>query len=250
ESVSGGQLLNENQIQKNEAPSRAQRFLEKRDILFQMVRPYQKNNYFFDKEGDYVASTGYAQLRTEQNPHFVFQYLHYQGFVDKVIKRCTGTSYPAINSADLSKIGINLPKYSEQKKIADFLALIDERIQTQIKIINHLQSLIKGFCQKLFLQELRFKSKERKFFPEWQYKKGNFVFENVSDKNHNSDIPILAITQDKGAVPRDMIDYSINVTENSVSNYKVVKKGDFIISLRSFQGGIEYSKYTGICSPA
>ena len=39
-------------------------------------------------------------------------------------------------------------------------------------------------------------------------------------------------------------------TENSIENYKVVEKGDFIISLRSFQGGIEYSNYQGICSPA
>ena len=63
-------------------------------------------------------------------------------------------------------------------------------------------------------------------------------------------MPILAISQEYGAVPREMINYQISVTEKSIDGYKVVEKGDFIISLRSFQGGIEYSNYKGICSPA
>ena len=79
---------------------------------------------------------------------------------------------------------------------------------------------------------------------------GNEIFENISDKNHNSDLPILAITQEYGAIPRDLIDYNLTVTDKSVESYKVVQMGDFIISLRSFQGGIEYSEYKGICSPA
>ena len=40
------------------------------------------------------------------------------------------------------------------------------------------------------------------------------------------------------------------MTAESVANYKEVRVGDFIISLRSFQGGIEYSRHHGICSPA
>ena len=76
------------------------------------------------------------------------------------------------------------------------------------------------------------------------------MFEPIVNKNHNSELPVLAITQDQGAVPRDMIDYKVIVSEKSVAGYKVVEVGDFIISLRSFQGGIEYSNYKGLCSPA
>ena len=94
--------------------------------------------------------------------------------------------------------------------------------------------------------ELRFPE----FSGEWIIMHGNDLFEQISNKNHNSDLPILAITQDQGAVPREMIDYNISVTDASVASYKVVEIGDFIISLRSFQGGIEYSNYKGICSPA
>ena len=92
-------------------------------------------------------------------------------------------------------------------------------------------------------------------FPEFQgngidFVHGNKLFKSITNKNHNSDLPILAITQDQGAVPRDQIEYNVTVTDKSLSNYKIVEVGDFIISLRSFQGGIEYSRFKGICSPA
>jgi len=171
ESVSSGVLLKEEVVFKSNAPSRAQRLLKKGDVLFQMVRPYQKNNLFFNLEGDYVGSTGYAQLRTKFSSEFLFQYLQTQKFVDKVIERCTGTSYPAINSTDLSNIGISLPSLEEQKKIATFLSLIDARIQTQNKIIENLESLIKSLEVKFFNQEQKFKNSYGKSFSDWQPKK-------------------------------------------------------------------------------
>lgn len=85
---------------------------------------------------------------------------------------------------------------------------------------------------------------------EWLYEYGNVLFDSIVNKNHNSELPILAITQENGAIPRDMINYRVSVEDKSIEGYKVVDVGDFIISLRTFQGGIEYSRYKGICSPA
>jgi type I restriction enzyme S subunit len=85
---------------------------------------------------------------------------------------------------------------------------------------------------------------------EWGGEYGDVLFEQISNKDHHSDLPVLAITQDQGAIPRDLIDYHVSVTEKSIESYKVVEVGDFIISLRSFQGGIEYSNFKGLCSPA
>lgn len=79
---------------------------------------------------------------------------------------------------------------------------------------------------------------------------GDELFEPIVNKNHDSDLPILAITQDNGAIPRDDINYNVIVSDKSIQGYKIVEIGDFIISLRSFQGGIEYSRYKGLCSPA
>ena len=86
---------------------------------------------------------------------------------------------------------------------------------------------------------------------DWDYISGGDVFSNAVEKNsQNLPLPILAITQENGAIPRDEINYSVIVSDESIKNYKIVKKGDFIISLRTFQGGIEYSSFDGLCSPA
>jgi len=170
ESVENGELKKENTINKNEAPSRSQRVLNVNDILFQMVRPYQMNNLYFDRVGNYVASTGYAQIRTEQNTMCLYQYLHFKKFVDKVIERCTGTSYPAINSTDLSNILISFPTLPEQQKIASFLSLMDKKIGQLKQKKELLQAYKKGIMQKLFSQEIRFKDENRNDFEDWEMK--------------------------------------------------------------------------------
>lgn len=150
ESVVQGRLIKEDRINKNEAPSRAQRLLRKNDILFQMVRPYQKNNFFFKRnETDFVASTGYAQIRTKGNPEYLFQFLHEEKFVRKVIEKCTGTGYPAINSTDLSNIEINIPCEKEQNKIANFLSVIDDKINHTENQIIQAQEYKKGLLQNM-----------------------------------------------------------------------------------------------------
>ena len=88
---------------------------------------------------------------------------------------------------------------------------------------------------------------------EWCAKKeykAKDIFCSVSDKNHNGDYEILSATQDRGIIPRSQVDIDIKYDVNNTSGYKKVEKGDFVISLRSFQGGIEYSEYTGLVSPA
>lgn len=84
----------------------------------------------------------------------------------------------------------------------------------------------------------------------WATVPGNELFQQVNNREAPPGLPILAITQEHGAIPRHMIDYHVSVTEKSLETYKEVQPGDFIISLRSFQGCIEFSEYHGICSPA
>ena len=93
-------------------------------------------------------------------------------------------------------------------------------------------------------------------FPQFQYgvgwgtPHGDVLFQVINNRNASPGLPVLAITQEHGAIPRDQINYHVSVTAESVASYKEVCRGDFIISLRSFQGGIEYSQHHGICSPA
>ena len=145
ESVCKGQLLIENIIEKETAPSRAQRVLHDNDILFQCVRPYQRNNLFFASKPidlQYVASTGYAQIRTNECASFIYHLLHTPNFNKDVMLRCTGSSYPAISSGDLAEIAVYICDIDEQERIGNFLDLVDRRIQVQNKIIKHRKSLI------------------------------------------------------------------------------------------------------------
>lgn len=170
ESVDKGNLIKQDTVKRELAPSRAQRVLKDDDILFQMVRPYQRNNYLFRLGKGYVASTGYAQIRAKESPDFLNQKLLTNRFVSDVLVRCTGTSYPAINSSDLAEIEIALPKEVEQQRIAAFLSAVDAKIEQLTKKEQLLQQYKKGVMHKLFSQEIRFKADDGSEFSEWENK--------------------------------------------------------------------------------
>ena len=200
----------------------------KNDVLFQMVRPYQMNNLFFNKRGDYVASTGYAQIRTLQNSMYIFQYLHFQKFVDKVIERCTGTSYPAINSTDLSNIEISFPTLTEQTKIAEFFTAIDAKIQALKKKKSLLENYKKGVMQKLFSQELRFKDENGEEFADWEEMKLGDVLIKNSTKNKDQKYNLVQSVSNKhGFINQDEMFEDRRVASKDTSNYYVIEKNHF-----------------------
>lgn len=151
ESVEKGILKKKNLIYKDNAPSRAQRLLQLGDVLFQLVRPYQNNNYLFLLSGNYVASTGYAQLRAKYCSKFLYQLLHLESFISEVMNRCTGTSYPAINSSDLASIEVGVPCELEQTKIANFLSAIDDKITIKKTELDKLKIWKQGLLQQMFV---------------------------------------------------------------------------------------------------
>lgn len=167
-----------------------------------------------------------------------------------IYKIKTGNTIEHILASELKTLEVTKTEFIEQQKIAVFLSAVDSKIDQLTRKKELLEQYKKGAMQNIFSQELRFKADDGSEFPDWEEKNGGKLFESISNKNHNSDLPILAISQEHGAIPRELINYQISVTDKSVDSYKIVDVGDFIISLRSFQGGIEYSNYKGICSPA
>ena len=155
EAVEKGELRKIQEIMREEAPSRAQRVIDNNDILFQCVRPYQKNNYIHrilnTSNQQWVASTGYAQIRTTELPNYIYHLLNTDEFNRKVMVRCTGSSYHAINSEDLATIHLYYtPDKKEQLKISRLLDLLDKRIATQNKIIEDLKKLKSAISERLF----------------------------------------------------------------------------------------------------
>ena len=175
ESVSGSEMTYHRTENKRSAPSRAQRVAQKGDLFYQTVRPYQKNNYLFDKdEYNYVFSTGYAQLRPKVSGVFLLGLVQSDSFVKTVLNSCTGTSYPAINSNDLSLIEVRSPRiYEEQEKIGSFLAHLESLLTLHQRKYEKLLNIKKSMLEKMFpkegevVPEIRFKG----FTGAWEQRK-------------------------------------------------------------------------------
>lgn len=156
ESVTQGKLVRENIIKRENSPSRAQRIVHKDDILFQTVRPYQRNNLHFQYYGNYVASTGYAIIRSRIDSGFLYAQMNTDMFVNSVLDLCTGTSYPAINPTALATILVSFPKSkSEQTRIACILSDMDNEIQELEKQLEKYKRLKQGMMQSLLTGKIR-----------------------------------------------------------------------------------------------
>lgn len=160
ESVAGGRLLERKLVLRERAPSRAQRRFVQGDILFQTVRPYQRNNLLvgFDA-ANYVASTGYAVIRGRalcSCSEFIYHIIHVDDFVNGVLDRCTGTSYPAINPGKLAEIIVRIPEaVAEQRAIASVLSDMDAEIAALEAKRAKYESIKQGMMQELLTGKTR-----------------------------------------------------------------------------------------------
>lgn len=143
-----------------------------------------------------------------------------------------------IHLSELKKQLVPYPKKEEQDKIAEILSTWDEGIETLEKLIEQKEILKKATMQKLFFEK-----------ESWQMMRFDKIFKDFCKKNCPRE-RLLSATQENGVIPRDMLSGKVMSPEGSLNGYKLIEAGDFVISLRSFQGGLEYSKYRGILSPA
>jgi type I restriction enzyme S subunit len=242
ESVEAGKLIAKKTVKKNEAPSRAQRVLHVGDVIFQMVRPYQRNNFFFQENDSstYVASTGYAQLRAKDSPKFLFQSVHVDDFVDRVIAKCTGSSYPAINSSDLAEVPLVVPSPDEQQKIADCLSSLDELIAAQTRKVEALKTHKKGLMQQLFPREGETQPRLR--FPEFRNGGGwkiRELSEFITERNEYpvEQVPLFSLTIEDGVTPKTERYERSFLVNDEADAYKLVQPNDFAFNPMNLRFG-------------
>ncbi len=154
ESVEQGRLTEKKKIDRECAPSRAQRTLNDDDILFQTVRPYQKNHYLFksDKSScQWVASTGYALLRPNVDPTYLYSLIGSESINKEVMIRCTGTAYPAIRAEELADIEtLHTLSLAEQEKIGTFFRALDELIAAREEELEKLRQMKAALLEAMF----------------------------------------------------------------------------------------------------
>ena len=153
ESVVGTEMLAHRTEEKKTAPSRAQRLAHTGDLFYQMVRPYQKNNYLFEKpDKHYVFSTGYAQMCPFVDGYFLLSLVQNEQFVKNVLDNCTGTSYPAINANDLAEIEVFSPKNKrEHCQIGTYFRNLDNLITLHQRKLEKFKNLKRSMLDKMFV---------------------------------------------------------------------------------------------------
>ena len=188
-------------------------------------------------------------MRSEHSS-FVNALLDTSAFENEIAKNM-GATINQITGYMFSKMEFMIPSGDEQQKIGEYFQSLDNLITLHQRKCEETKILKKYMLQKMFPQngqkvpEIRFKG----FTDDWEQRKLGDVFKEYSEKNH-TELPALTIIQGGGTVKREDSDRNLMYDKSNLSNYKMVRKDDFIVHLRSFEGGLEKASSDGIISPA
>ena len=195
-----------------------------------------------------------AILRTDKSElygKFLIQYLLSWTGQNELLKRQTGSALKQLPIGAIKDVEVPITSIAEQGKIGEYFADLDNLITLHQRKCDETKKLKKYMLQKMFPQngekvpEIRFLG----FTDDWEQRKLGEVFKEYSEKNH-TELPALTIIQGGGTVKREDSDRILMYDESNLSSYKMVRKDDFIVHLRSFEGGLEKSSLDGIVSPA
>ena len=156
-----------------------------------------------------------------------------------------------ISFDEYTSVSVLLPGTEEQDRIADFFRHLDNLITLHQRKFEKLTNVKKSMLEKMFPQngssypEIRFKG----FTDPWEQRKAKELFVSTADKGY-PELPVLSATQDRGMIRRDENSINIFHDKKNEAGYKRVLPGQFVIHLRSFQGGFAHSAIEGITSPA
>lgn len=186
------------------------------------------------------------RARNKINRDFALQRFRlclYDGTFRSIASKTTSIAHLGVSR--FANLKLSWPPLLEQKKIAKILAIWDRAIEATEKLIENSAAQKNALMQQLLTGRKRLPG----LSSEWQWLKASEVFRPVS-KRANFDEELLSVTQEQGVVPRSILERKVVMPRGATSNYKLVVPGNFVISLRSFQGGLEYSTHRGLVSPA
>ena len=197
-----------------------------------------KNAILHETDANQTFGAFMMVFRSDKN-HFVHQLLNTRRYSSQVSENL-GARINQITSSDLSSFEFFFPKgNNEMNKISALLDLLDERIATQNKIIEDLKKLKSAIIEKLY-SEIQGK--------EYSYRQ---LFEIINERNNRLEFSnVLSASQERGMVSREDLNLDIKFERSNINTYKIVRNGDYVIHLRSFQGGFAFSDIVGVCSPA
>ena len=186
-------------------------------------------------------------------PYFLGYDLNSKGFHNRLKPLMQGIKVMSLNRTALEKIKVEYPEeIKEQRMISLFFCNIDQEINTKITEIESLRQVKTAAMISMFPQKgedaprVRFKG----FDEPWKTIKARKLFKTFNERNR-PEMPVLSAFQDnRGMAVREDSGYNISHDIRNEATYKHVLPGQFVMHLRSFQGGFAHSSVEGITSPA
>lgn len=163
--------------------------LKDKDILFARTgastgKTYIHENYEMKYDYYFAGFLIKFEILKSYYPDFVYQYTLTNSYENWIKIMSVRSGQPGINSEEYSKLKLNIPRYEEQKKIGDFFSKLDRQIELEEQKLEKLKEQKKGYMQKIFSQEIRFKDDNGNDYPEWESKKFLDIFKLVPSKNN------------------------------------------------------------------
>ena len=205
------------------------RFSKGTEVLIPRVGedPMDYNHCTWLSMPDVAIGEMISVFNTDNNPLFTATMFN-ATLQNEFAMRVEGGSVTNLYFEKLKNIEVSFPSLNEQERIATYFDSLDHLITLHQRISLYF------FKINTFV---------------WEQRKLGDVFKEYSEKKH-TELPALTIIQGGGTVKREDSDRNLMYDESNLSNYKMVQKDDFIVHLRSFEGGLEKSSLDGIISPA
>lgn len=226
----------------------SEKFITKKGDILICARNGSKKligkNAYIDEHSANNAFGAFMCVYRTKSSRYISWFFQSESF-KRQIARDLGPTINQVTSGNLISFKILLPPLPEQEKIVEVLETWDNYLEKLTRVIKSKKKVKKGLVQKLLGGIMRLQG----FNTPWKRISAGEIFKSVTKKNF-PDEELLSATQDNGIIPRNMLDGRVTMPEGSRASYKLVEPHNFVISLRSFQGGLEYSRYRGIVSPA
>lgn len=186
-------------------------------------------------------------IRTKENENFLFQALSFKK--EKIVGKYLQGGQGNLSAQIIKNLKLEFPKIEEQNKIANFLTLIDIRIETQNKIIEDYKLFKKGLMHKVFNKEINFKNKDNSY-DNWKTIALNEVL-SIPEKESPKTIDVSKILTVKLHLKGISINDRTDGLKLGATKYIIRKKGQFIYGKQNlFNGafGIVPKEYDGFLS--
>ena len=172
-----------------------------------------------------------------------FRLCMYDGTFQAIASKTTSIAHLGVSR--FSSLELEWPPAEEQEKIVQILTIWNDAVAAAEQQLAIAIRLKKGLSQSLFSENHRIRNGNEKL----KNVRASQIFFPSSVKNSGG-LQLLSVMQDAGVVPRSGLGRKVVMPKGSTEGYKRVDSGDFVISLRSFEGGLEYSRHLGLVSPA